>query len=42
VLAVATGLTVSVAALVVIFPAELLTTTLNWVPLSDAIVEGVV
>jgi hypothetical protein len=35
-------LTVSVAVLLVIFPAELLTTTENFAPLSDVLVVGVV
>jgi hypothetical protein len=36
------AVTVSVAALLVAFPAELLTTTLNCDPLSDVAVAGVV
>ena len=37
-----TALTVSVATLLVMLPAELLTTTLNCAPLSAAVVAGVV
>jgi hypothetical protein len=36
------GLTVSVAALLVTLPAELLITTVNWDPLSEVVVAGVV
>ncbi len=35
-------LTVSVAALLVALPALLLTTTVNWAPLSEVVVTGVV
>jgi hypothetical protein len=36
------ALTLSVAELLVTLPNELLTTTLNWVPLSDATIADVV
>ena len=36
------GLTVSVAALLVALPAELVTTTVNWEPLSEVVSAGVV
>ena len=40
----ATGavVTVKVAALLVALPVELLTATLNWLPLSEVVVAGVV
>jgi hypothetical protein len=40
--ATAAALTVSVAALLVTLPALLLTTTVNWAPLSEVVVLGVV
>jgi hypothetical protein len=40
--ATAAALTVRVAALLATLPAELLTTTVNWVPLSELVVAGVV
>jgi hypothetical protein len=40
--ATAAAFTMSVAALLVTLPAELLTTTVNWVPLSKLVVAGVV